>query len=144
MAVASLTRLQDCLFDTGGTVDFRLKGGRDGRGRPVLILEVNGLLHLQCQRCLGLLEYPLHLSNTLTLLKRGENPGAEAEDPNASDFIEASSELDMAALVEDEILLSLPLVPRHPDERCQSVLSTRQHDGAGPHAFSKLAALKKI
>ena len=72
LAPFDLTRLQDCLFDAGSAIDYRLRGGRDQQGRPALRLEITGLLHLQCQRCLGLLEYPLRMMNTLLLVRENE------------------------------------------------------------------------
>lgn len=143
LPVTSLARLQDCLYDADGGVEFVVKGGRDVEQRPILALEISGRLRLQCQRCLGLLNYPLRLTNTLRLVGQGENLGADADDPNVADCIEASSELNVAALIEDEILLSLPFASRHADGACPSVLSAMQRETVEPSAFAKLAALKK-
>src|SRR5262245_368783 len=107
LAVPELKRLKESLADDWGRIDFAVKGARDARGRPVLTLEISGNLHLQCQRCLGLLEYPLRLSNTLLLVRAGEVAAGNLDDEDA-EWIEASSELDVAMLVEDEIILSLP------------------------------------
>lgn len=144
LPAASLARLGDCLLDAGGSVGFLVKGGRDDRRRPILTVEITGLLHLQCQRCLGLLNYPLLLLNTLRLVRQGENLGAEADDPDAADCIEASPELDVAVLIEDEILLSLPFAPRHPEGACESALGAGPRDSGEPSVFAKLAALKKL
>ena len=143
LPVTRFARLQDGLFDAMGSVEFVVRGGRDGERRPILVLEVSGSLHLQCQRCLGLLDYPLRLSNVLRLVAQGENVGAEADDPEAVDCIEANSDLDVAALIEDEILLSLPIAPRHAEEGCRSVLSTVQREAGRPSTFARLADLKK-
>ena len=144
LPVTSLARLQDGLFDASGSIEFVIKGGRDGERRPILALEVSGSLHLQCQRCLGLLDYPLRLFNPLRLVRQGENGGAEADDPDAPDCIEANSALDVAVLIEDEILLSLPFAPRHTEDACRSVSSTVQREAGRPSAFARLADLKKI
>lgn len=143
LPVTSLARLQDGLVDAGGSIDFVIKGGADAERRPILAVEVSGSLHLQCQRCLGLLDYPLRLFNTLCLVRQGENVGAEADDPEAADAIDASSELDVATLIEDEILLSLPFAPRHREDTCQHVLGEVQRDAVRLSAFAKLAALRK-
>lgn len=143
LPVTSLARLQDGLIDAAGGIDFVVKGGADARRRPILTLEVSGSLHLQCQRCLGLLDYPLRLFNTLRLVRQGENVGAEADDPEAADPIDASAELDVATLIEDEILLSLPFAPRHSEDTCQHVLGEVSRDAVRLSAFDKLAALRK-
>lgn len=142
LPITRLARLQDGLFDATGSIEFVVRGGRDGE-RPILVLEVSGSLHLQCQRCLGLLDYPLHLSNVLRLVPQGENVGAETDDQDEADCIEANSELDVAVLIEDEILLSLPFAPRHADDDCRRALSTVQLEASRPSAFAKLADLKK-
>ena len=137
LAPFDLTRLQDCLFDAGSTIDYRLRGGRDQQGRPALRLEITGLLHLQCQRCLGLLEYPLRMVNTLLLVRENEALPADADEPDAPDCIVAGTEMDVRAMIEDEILLGLPLSPRHPDGAC----SARSETARGGGAVSPLAAL---
>jgi len=138
LPIPGLARLRDSLHDESGEVRFEVRGALDARSRPVLVLEIRGMLHLRCQRCLGLLEYPLWVSNTLLLAGQG---AAELEDEEA-EAIEASSELDVGGLVEDEIILGLPYSPRHEEGAC------RQAEGAptgraASAAFEKLAALKR-
>ena len=144
LPVASFARLQDCLFDSDGCVEFTVRGGRDAERRPMLTLEITGLLHLQCQRCLGSLDCPLQLSNRLLLVNQGEDLSAGAEDPDAPDCIEASSQLDVAVLIEDEILLSLPFSPRHAEGTCRSTLGGMRREAGRPDsAFARLRALKR-
>jgi uncharacterized protein len=144
LPVASLKRLQDVLFDPDGVLQFELRGGQDDRGRPQLRLTVSGTLHLQCQRCLGCLEFPLDLRNALLLVPPGARHDADLDDPDAPDAIEASTQLDIAGLVEDEVLLGLPLAPRHAADAC-----AEQREGRGPAGaaqpespFARLARLK--
>lgn len=142
LPLAGLRRLQDCLFDADGGIDFRLRGGRGRQGRPVLRLEVTGLLNLQCQRCLESLAYPLRITSTLVLMRANETWPAEADEPDAEDCIAASGEMDVAALIEDEILLSLPLSPRHPNGEC-ALRAGGPRIGGAASPFVRLAALKK-
>src|SRR5262245_33883905 len=90
LPVSGLTRLREELYDTLGLVEFVAQGGHDFRRRPTLGLEVSGVLHLKCQRCLGHLEHPLHLASTLLLAAPGTPDQEEGE------WIEASAELDVA------------------------------------------------
>lgn len=138
LPIEGLARLKDSLHDGQGEVRFEVRGAQDARGRPVLALDIRGLLHLRCQRCLGVLEYPLWVSNMLLLA----GPGAAEFEDDGAESIEASSELDVGGLVEDEIILSLPYSPRHEEGTC------RQTEGAqavrtAAGAFEKLAALKR-
>jgi uncharacterized protein len=77
---------------------------------------------------------------------------AEAEDAGSEeDVLALRSAFDLRALVEDELLLALPLVPRH--EVCPQPLPQpspqepdplqSQEEATAPHPFAKLAALKR-
>ena len=142
--VATMKRLEDCLSDNSGEVQFSVRGGRDDERRLILRVEIAGGLRLQCQRCLGTLEYPLRLSNTLLLVRPGEDLSANADDPEAPDCIEASAELNVAALIEDEILLSLPFAPRHEENACRSAVGAGERSAENEPAFAKLAKLKNL
>jgi uncharacterized protein len=94
-----------------------------------------------------LLEYPLKVENTLLVVPQGTEPDEDLDnqlgDPQAPDPLEAAPELDVRALIEDEILLSLPLAPRHPEGECASRFETQSDEDAAQSAFAKLAALKR-
>jgi uncharacterized protein len=142
LPVVSLTRLEDVLFDSQGSLDYQVRGTRDERNRPQLELNISGELHLQCQRCLGLLDHQVNVVSTLLLLPRGADLEDDADDPDAPDVIEASPELDVAGLIEEEVLLSLPLAPRHSQGACESRLP-KSTEAVEPKAFAKLAGLKR-
>lgn len=141
LPLPGLTRLKKSLVDALGVIEFEVKGGHDARRRPVLMLAIHGLLHVQCQRCLGALEHPLQVLNTLLLVTAGESAAGDLDEEDA-EWIEASGNLDVATLVEDEILLSLPFAPRHEEGSCSHV-SSEAADGAAASAFAKLAVLKQ-
>ena len=142
LPLAGLTRLKDSLADAHGTVEFEVKGGHDARHRPILTVAIHGMLHLQCQRCLEVLDHPLQVLNTLLLVATGGAAAGELEDED-TEWIGASRELDVATLVEDEILLGLPYAPRHEEGACRP-LGTAAAEGAAASAFARLAALKRI
>lgn len=139
--LSTLSRLRSELYDGSGRVEFELVGACDGQARHLLHLEVRGALHFQCQRCLGFLPYPLDLRNTLLLVPGGGTP-PDQDDPAAPDSIEASPVLDVAGLVEDEILLGLPYAPRHANEACVGTESGRSTSTIVAGPFAALAALK--
>jgi uncharacterized protein len=142
LPVPGLTRLRDSLYENAGRVDFVVRGGHDARHRPTLNLEVSGLLHLKCQRCLGNLDYPLRLGIKLLLL--ANPPEATRDEPHEDegDWIEPSAELDIGSLVEDEIILELPYAPRHPEGLCSaSAGEAARRTVQAP--FAQLAALKR-
>jgi uncharacterized protein len=143
LPVVSLSRLDDVLHDREGTLRYEVRGGRDERMRPQLRLRISGRLHLQCQRCLELLDFPLDVISRLLVAREGEALEG-IDDPHAPDAIEAQPELDVASLIEDEVLLALPLAPRHAPGECASKLDTQGDEADDERsAFAKLAALKR-
>jgi uncharacterized protein len=115
LSIPGLARLQDSLHDTSGQVEFAVRGGLDARHRPILALEIAGMLHLRCQRCLESLDYPLQLANTVLLVSETQAGAGELdeEEESESEWIVASPALKVPELIEDEIILSLPYAPRH-------------------------------
>jgi uncharacterized protein len=140
LPVNSFPRLEDVVAEEGGDIAYEVAGARDARSRPMLSLRVRGTLLLQCQRCLGPLEYPLDVTSEVLVVPRGTTPD-DADDPEAPDYIEAQRELDLAELIEDEILLCVPFAPRH-DGECggQPGEGSDMQDKESP--FAALAALK--
>jgi uncharacterized protein len=129
-----------------GNVDFEVVGGEDARARPVLQLKLVGRLWLQCQRCLGGFEQELAVDTTLRLVPEASLDTEHSDDPDEPDCIAASRGLDLAALIEDEILLALPAYPRHGegDSACRSgagKISSNQVSAFS--ALSQLDALKQ-
>jgi DUF177 domain-containing protein len=74
---------------------------------------------LTCQRCMQVMEYPVELHLALAFIKNKADEQAIAGLYD-SFFVEKSEPVDFFALVEDEIILSLPLIAKHEDEDCLS------------------------
>ena len=125
------------LANSDGTLSYRVLGSQqDDSHKLEIILE--GRCNLRCQRCLGEFSYPLKLTSHLQLIPA--NKLEEMEDEvDDEDTIEATSQLDVLALIEDEVLLALPFAPRHPEGTCSAPLNDLQQV-ANP--FAVLAALK--
>ena len=115
--IARFERLSDVLFDRCGELSFTLAGEwqEEGKGKGFLNLQLDGDLLLKCQRCLEELAYPIHLSRTLALVVSQGEWDDEALEEEGYDEIPAEKELDLAGLLEDEILLALPVAPSHAD-----------------------------
>jgi len=134
-----LPRLAELLTTTAGSLSVRLEGWRDEQGKSWLQLDIAGEPVLCCQRCLGGMKYPLAIRSRLQLIAPGADwPDDDLEDDSA-DAIAADAELNVLSLVEDEVLLALPIAPRH--EQCESPSASAS--GNGPSPFAALADLKK-
>lgn len=117
---AALPRVADLLAEVDGAQElaYRITGTADPQGRPALEVALSGAVPLVCQRCLQSFLWPVEQS-TLLLLARDE---AEAERLDAEDHehevVLAAEPIDPRVLVEDELVLTLPFVPRCPEEQC--------------------------
>ncbi len=138
LQVSALGRIHDLLTDTRGCLRYRADGVLSKRGRAQLRLEVTGVLALCCQRCLEMLEYPLHLSSVLEFIDNENDLTQDELEDDSRDFLTNDQALDVESLIEDEILLALPPAPRH--EECS--LPGPAQDIAPILPFSVLAGLR--
>ena len=138
LAVSDLERLHDLLADTSGELAYRLEGAKDGCGHYTLRLEVTGTLAMPCQRCLKVVHLDLEVDNLLQLIPEGMEPSQEELEDDTRDFLPVAGELIVADLVEDEVLLALPVAPRH--EKCG--LPGADNAGERINPFAALGALK--
>ena len=137
--VAELTRLADSLFDAGGELTYELTGGHDDRQRPRLELAVGGSINLTCQRCLGSLAYAVGVQASLLVLT--EQAGDETADLDDLDGVPANLHTDVWSVVEDEVILAIPLSPRHAEGACNQAVRVAASNTASP--FAILAKLKQ-
>ena len=115
LPIASLARVLDKLTDSVGVLSYRAEGRLSPRNRAQLLLQLDGVLSVCCQRCLEGIEYPVKLRSVLEFVDDEEDLTQEEVEDDSKDFLPAQSELDVVALIEDEIILDLPSAPRHED-----------------------------
>ncbi|WP_137938011.1 YceD family protein [Chitinivorax sp. B] len=140
VAVADLARLHDQLIGTDGNVTYELLGGTDLRKRGTLTLRVVGSVQQLCQRCLQAMDVSINTDVLLTLFPDEQAIEiASSEEPDIEGIV-ASKRLDVVALVEDEVLLSLPLAPRH--DVCRAAGDTNSRSDK-PNPFAVLKQLKQ-
>ena len=77
-------------------------------------------VQMQCQRCLNAMDVELKASPELVVVDSEE---AAREQAGSETIIPSDEGLDLLSLVEDELILCLPLAPRHSDENCNETLS---------------------
>ena len=119
--IRDFARLAEALPESRGPIMYQVRGFVDSERRPCLEVEVETAPTLVCQRCLGNLLWTLKLGRRLYLAQgEGEAERLEANAPLApgAEVLVAGAVVDLAALVEDEVLLGLPLIPRHAEGQC--------------------------
>lgn len=151
LALSQLPRLAEVLTTRDGWLDCRLAGYRevgeagDGRDKLGLRLQVTGRLGLRCQRCLAEVAIDCAIDSRLLLIPEGAPWPEDELEADDYDAVAASRELSVLALVEDEVLLALPAVPRHADCKLPvapgAAEAAEEEDRLSP--FAALAGLKK-
>lgn len=122
----------------------RLGGG----GECWLHVTAQLALPLVCQRCLGGVVETLSVERSFRFV--ADEATAEREDEDAQeDVLVLSPQFNLMELIEDELLMALPLVPRH-EPACPTAVPLSVQDAdfesAGaerPHPFAALAQLKR-
>ena len=143
IALSALPRLRDALFDAAGEVAFALEFDRDAMRMPYVELRIDAELPLQCQRSLQRFAYPVRVVQRLGLIR---DEAEEAALPTGYEplLLPEDGALRPLDLVEDELLLAIPVVPVKPGSEAVErdwPVSTEEEVRANP--FAGLAALKK-
>ena len=115
--IAEMPRLLGELDSSQGILSYTVHGGLDSWGTPLLDVRVSGDCRLRCQRCLNAMNYPVCIEARL-MLRDQAGLDALGDDDEAFDSILAEAHLDVLNLLEEEILLSLPIAPRHEPGDC--------------------------
>ena len=145
---STLARVVDRLAPGAGPapIAWRVAGDHDALQRPMLSVTIEGSLPLVCQRCLQPFAAPI-VQQTRLLLARDETElrVLDAEEP---EVVLAAAPIDVRTLVEDEILLSLPFVPRHAEGQCPGEAHSRgersgERNTGAASPFASLAGLKQ-
>jgi uncharacterized protein len=115
-----------------------------GEAEHWLHLQARAEVPLQCQRCLQAISEPLVVDRRFRFVQ-GEAEAERLDEELEDDVLALPALLDLQALLEDELILGLPLVPRH-DGPCPEPLPLPAEepglDVADEHPFAALAALR--
>jgi len=116
LALKGMPRLLQACLDDVGEIQVDLQFGRDEGGD---VLELRGNIRAKvpvvCQRCLEPMTLELRTDTRLLLLRPGERVDALAQEAEA---LTTDRPVSLSELVEDELLLVMPMVPMHPLAVC--------------------------
>jgi uncharacterized protein len=151
IALAEMARLGESLQDSDGEVSISLEFGIDNEGIRFIRGQIQAEVSLVCQRCLETMRYPIDSEFMLGLVRSS----TEAENlPSQYEPLMVEDEpLFLRDIIEDELLLALPIVAMHAPEVCGAELNPvpqseeAQEDkdtgaAAGDNPFAVLADLK--
>ena len=141
--LATMVRLRDSLLQPEGDARYVLAFGIDALKVPFAELRIEAELPLECQSSLQRFLLPVRLVQRLGLI-RGEADEAALPPDYEALLVEADGMLKPAELVEDEVILALPVVPVSPDaEAVERDFAPTAEETAQASPFAALAGLKR-
>jgi uncharacterized protein len=155
LSISDLPRLAEeaSVIHSGDGFDWQMRTHfEDSPGsepRQILDIGLNGRLHLVCQRCLQ--DCAVNLAETRRFVLVASEVEADdypMEDEEQEPLV-ANQHFNLLETIEDEILLSLPWIPKHPDGFCEphassfGVEDADEASGKPENPFKVLKNMKK-
>jgi uncharacterized protein len=109
-----LERLEDALANDAGELHYKVTAGLDKQRRKVVSCIIEGFVFLTCQSSLEAFRHAIHVDDRLVLVDTEARLPPIEEESETEDYLVADEPLDIRDLVEDAVLLALPMVPRKP------------------------------
>ncbi|KAF1721339.1 YceD family protein [Pseudoxanthomonas wuyuanensis] len=143
LPLSSMTRLQGLLLDTEGEARFTIEFDRDSLQVPYVELKIEAELPLVCQRSLQRFLLPVSIAQRLGLVRDEAEEAGLPPDYEAL-LVPEDGMLRTAELVEDELVLAVPVVALSPgSEAVEREWPAQEEELAKANPFAGLASLKK-
>lgn len=151
--VRRLERLSQALLSDEGQVVVSLEFFRNDNGIKVVTGTVRGVVPLECQRCLEPVNTEIEVDINLAVVKSEEQ--AENLESKFEPLILEDDQVQLVDIIEDDLLLVLPMIPSHDIEICiqngyepliedeGEVIEEVPSESSRENPFAVLADLKK-
>ena len=117
--LSSLAPVADILSVTAGVVLYDVTFSRDAERYCRLEVKVQAQLPLDCQRCLTTFQCSIATDSLLSPV-RGEQEMQRLPDVYEPLLVSATESVVLSELIAEELILAMPLMPKHPDQQCPS------------------------
>ena len=135
-------RLLPSLRENTGYVDFSLQFMQDESQRTVVRATMSAELGLECRRCLKPMTYPMRVSVDLAVVADDK---AATELPECYEpLLVMDGEVALELLIEDELLLNLPVMPGHSEGECPVAIPSSWVDNELDEHKTPFTVLKKL
>jgi uncharacterized protein len=142
LPLSGFTRLAKSLTDTEGNCRFELEFGRDALNLPFVEVRAQADLPLLCQRSLERYLQPVTVLQRLGLITEQAQERALTEEMEPL-LLDEHGQLRVIDLIEDELILALPVVPINPDApEIEAEWAEEDVVDDTPNPFAALVALK--
>jgi uncharacterized protein len=140
LPLATLPRIAPDLAADGGTAQCRIQFARE-RGQPVADIEVQARMPLRCQRCLKPVWIDVDQHSRVWLVS--EPARADTLEMGLEPTLAPEGRIALRELVEEELLLAAPLVPRHAEAADCIADATESEEEVVQRPFAGLSELLK-
>ena len=140
-ALHEMHRLGEFLHDKSGKISFCLQFTHDDTSKRSFITgEIQANINIICQRCLGSLALEIQRTVYLGILDRQDE---SLQLPNDCEpLILDEQTVSLESLIEDEVLLAIPIAPMHEADKCSATeLLDRINNKNRNNPFSALKIL---
>lgn len=141
LALAEMTRLASVVHSAAGDAAAVLNFGIDEQGRRYIRGQVTAEVALICQRCMQPFNYKL--TSRLALSPVADEAAASTLPDNYEPLIVTGEIVALADLVEDDLILALPLVSIHEPAECAVKMISSKQEAEKANPFAVLRSLKK-
>lgn len=145
--IKGMARLNEALGDAAGAVGIELQFGVDEQGTFYARGHLTTQVQMTCQRCMKPVMVPVEADVALGFVAGDDQARNLA--PDYEPYMVGNDSVTLAELVEDELILALPIVALHEDKACEPILErlhaeADQSDQAQvkPNPFAVLSGLK--
>ena len=143
--LSEMGRLQELLHLEGAEqrerkIALNFEFSRSEYDLPMVSGRIQTRLELECQRCLQPLDVPLTLDFSLLIDASDDIVQHSSQDTLYSD----DGYIDIVEVVEDELILAVPLVAMHEDRDCNSNWQTSVATGETAETENPFAVLRQL
>ena len=125
IALQDFRRLGQVVVDASGQVEYSLDFTKDEQGQAVVNGRIGAKVMLECQRCGQAVEIALDLTPHLMVVRSDDQ--AKQVPRDYEPLLVGAAPLTLVDVLEEEILLALPMVPRHIEGQCPVELPEYLH-----------------
>jgi len=135
-------RLMESLANGDGELRYRVSARLGKQLQREVSCIIEGFVFLTCQTTLDTFRHPVSIEDRLVLVEGEAALPPIGEEADTEDYLVADEPIEVRELVEDAVILALPMVPRKPGlDESEARAKPPAEKGASP--FDKLASLKK-
>ena len=142
VAPGDVERLEGLLANEEGELRYRVTARLEKHGRKVVSCIIEGFVFLTCQETMEVFRHPVAIDDRLVLVDSESGLPPIEEEGEEEDYVVAQGPIDVRNLVEEAVILALPMVPRKPGLR-NADDSNATAAQAKPSPFAVLASLKR-